>query len=408
MSEVRNRKSEAGLAIHSLLTSLLMTYRKLRSDKIFDGYQFRTAYVLITKENGVVEALIPEQEAGADVEIFEGILSPGFVNCHCHLELSHMKGIIPEKKGLVDFVFKVVTERHHSEKEIFQAIEKAEEEMQSNGIVAVGDICNNSLTIPQKKKRNLQYYNFIEASGWLPAVSPIRFERAKNLLEEFLIVNNQCSIVPHAPYSVSENLWNEIQPYFENRVVSIHNQETAFEDEFFLEGRGDFIRMYEMMKINNSHHRPTKKSSLQSYFDKLTKAKNILLVHNTFTKQEDIDHVQLQTADYKLPTFFCLCVNANQYIEDALPSIELFRKNNCTIVLGTDSLASNWSLNILDEIKTIRENFPSIPLEEILRWTTNNGAKALQMDSILGSFEKGKKPGVVLIDEKTLSAKRIL
>src|SRR3569832_605010 len=100
-----------------------MGYRKLKADKIFDGYQFRKDHVLMIKEDGVVEALIPDSEGGEDVVFFQGILSPGFINCHCHLELSHMKGLIPEKTGLVDFVFKVVTERHHSEKEILQAIE---------------------------------------------------------------------------------------------------------------------------------------------------------------------------------------------------------------------------------------------------------------------------------------------
>jgi cytosine/adenosine deaminase-related metal-dependent hydrolase len=376
-----------------------MGQRKLRANKIFDGYKFIDG-VLVTTKEGIISDIVSSENAGDDIEVLDGILSPGFINCHCHLELSHMKGLIPEKKGLVDFVFKVVTERHHSEEEILQAIEIAEEEMLSNGIVAVGDICNNSLTIPQKTKQNLRYYNFIEASGWLPSVSKLKIDRSKNLLEEFSKLNDSCSIVPHAPYSVSENLWKEIQPYFENKVVTIHNQETTFEDEFFLEGKGDFIRMYKMMKMDNSHHQPTKKSSLQSYFDKLAKAKKAILVHNTFTTQSDVDYIKLQT-------FFCLCVNANKYIEDALPPIELFRKNNCTVVLGTDSLASNWSLNIMDEIKTIRKNFSAIPLEELLQWTTSNAAKALEMDQ-LGSFEKGKKPGVVLISEQDLSAKRIL
>lgn len=385
-----------------------MDYRKLKADKIFDGYQFIEDHVLVITKEGVIEDIVPIENAGNGVEIFEGILSPGFINCHCHLELSHMKGVIPEKTGLVDFVFKVVTERHHSEEEILQAIKNAEDEMLNNGIVAVGDICNNTLTLSQKREQNLRYYNFIEASGWLPAISQLRMERAKNLLEEFSMLNFQCSIVPHAPYSVSENLWKDIQPYFENKVVSIHNQETAFEDKFFLEGKGDFIRMYEMMKIDNSHHQPTKKSSLQSYLSKLAKAKSAILVHNTFTKQEDVDFInQLQTPNYELQTFFCLCVNANKYIEDALPPIELFRKNDCLIVLGTDSLASNWSLNIMDEIKTIREHFPAISLAEILQWSTINGAKALKMDNLLGSFERGKKPGVVLINEELLVLKRM-
>lgn len=384
-----------------------MSYRKLKADKIFDGFRFINNHVLIITQDGIIEDIVPQESAGDDFEVFEGILSPGFVNCHCHLELSHMKGLILAKTGLVNFVFKVVTERHHSDEEILSAIDKAENEMLQNGIVAVGDICNNSLTISQKKKERLNYYNFIEASGWLPAVSQTRFERAKKLLDEFSVLDSKCSIVPHAPYSVAENLWKEIQPYFENKVVSIHNQETAFEDEFFLKGSGDFLRMYEIMKIDNSHHEATNKSSLQSYFGKLIGAGNAILVHNSFTKQDDIDYVKLQASNFKLQTFFCLCINANKYIEDALPPIELLRKNDCAIVLGTDSLASNWSLNILDEIKTIRKNFPSISLEEILGWATINGAKALQMEAKLGSFEKGKKPGVVLIDEN-LSSKRLV
>ena len=405
-----------------------MPYRKIAATKIFDGTRLREEHVLLIDENGVVEALLPKEEAGEGVETLDGLLSPGFVNCHCHLELSHMKGKIPEKTGLVDFVFKVVTERSASEDEVLQAIADAEAEMKQNGIVAVGDICNNTSTLLQKGQGNLYYYNFIEASGWLPTISDTRFERAKAIYDAYVngewettpnpkLQTPNCSIVPHAPYSVSQNLWQAIQPFFEGKVVSIHNQETRFEDEFFLHGTGDFQRMYELMKIDNSHHRPTKRSSLQSYFDKLRGAEKIILVHNTFTSEEDVAYVrcetsnvkeespQPQTPNLKTQTFFCLCVNANQYIEDALPPIEMLRKNACNIVLGTDSLASNWSLSILDELKTIRKHFPQVPLEELLQWATSNGAKALGMDSFLGSFEKRKKPGVVLLDEETLAVK---
>lgn len=387
----------------------LMKYKKFKAAAIFDGYKLLKNSVLIVDEGGIVEDLVAIDNAGDDIESFEGIITPGLINCHCHLELSHMKGLIPEKTGLVDFVFKIVTERHHSNQEILEAIEKAENEMLENGIVAVGDICNNGLTLHQKQKARLQYYNFIEASGWLPSISQTRFERAKEIYDQYKtqLTNSVSTIVPHAPYSVSENLWYQIQPFFENKVVSIHNQETAFEDEFFLEGTGDFKRMYQLMNIDNSHHRPTKKTSLQSYFSKLKNAARKILVHNTFTSQQDIAYVMQEMSDSS-GTFFCLCVNANQYIENTLPPVDLLRKNNCPIVLGTDSLASNHSLNILDEIKTVKKNFPHIALEELLQWATINGAKALQMDGDLGSFEKGKKPGIILVNEEKLTAKRIL
>jgi len=157
-----------------------MSYRKFRADHIFTGTEILDgSNVLITDENGIIEKIVPAEEAGDNIQQFHGLLSPGLINCHCHLELSHMKGLIPEKTGLVDFVFKVVTERYFSEDEILDAIATAEDEMLSNGIVAVGDICNNTLTIPQKLKQRLAYYNFIEVSGWLPQIALTRFERSK-------------------------------------------------------------------------------------------------------------------------------------------------------------------------------------------------------------------------------------
>ena len=160
-----------------------MSYLKFNADYLFTGTEMLDVdYVLITNEFGVVEDIVTKKEAGDDVQYFKGILSPGFVNCHCHLELSHMKGLIPEKTGLVDFVFKVVTERHFGEDEIPDAIANAEDEMFSNGIVAVGDICNNTLTLSQKLKGRLAYYNFIEVFGWFPQIAEQRFQQKQKLL----------------------------------------------------------------------------------------------------------------------------------------------------------------------------------------------------------------------------------
>src|SRR6476619_6502687 len=133
-----------------------MTYRKLQADNIFTGTEMLGANnVLITGEKGIIENIVSVEDAGDDIQKFTGLLSPGFINCHCHLELSHMKGLIPGKTGLVDFVFSVVTQRHFPDGEILAAIEEAETEMINNGIVAVGDICNNLLTLSQKQKNKL-------------------------------------------------------------------------------------------------------------------------------------------------------------------------------------------------------------------------------------------------------------
>ncbi|MDQ6814261.1 MAG: amidohydrolase family protein, partial [Bacteroidota bacterium] len=276
------------------------------------------------------------------------------------------------------------------------AIANAELEMKLNGIVAAGDISNTLLTLHQKKQQNLQYYNFVETSGWLPEVSSQRFERS---LQNFNVLSqvSPASIVPHAPYSVSEPLWQLIKPFFRNRVVSIHNQETVFEDELFLQNTGDFVRMYDIMKLNTAFYKPSGKSSLQTYFGNLSGAAHVMLVHNTFTSDADVQFVKKQRSNDSVS--FCICANANLYIEQAVPPVNMLRNYNCNIVIGTDSLASNWSLSILDELKTINRSYPEIELEELLKWATINGAKALQMEDRFGSFEKGKKPGVVLLKE---------
>jgi aminodeoxyfutalosine deaminase len=370
----------------------------LKADYLFTGEKLlNNENVLVTNINGEIINIIALKDAGEEIETYKGILSPGFINAHCHLELSHLKNKIKERTGLVDFVFKVVSERYFAEEEILKAIEKAEEEMLQNGIVAVGDICNYSTTVSQKIKRNICYYNFIEISGWLPEIANIRFEKRKIAFGEFDKNNLIAGIVPHAPYSVSEILWKKITPLFTGKTVTIHNQETADEDLFFKEGKGEFVRMFEKMKMDNSFFKPTKKGSVESYFQNLSTAKSVILVHNTFTKQADLDFInELKNKEQLIS--FCLCPNANLYIENALPPVDLFLKNNCNIVLGTDSLASNHQLNILEEIKTIVKKFPEIKIETLLQWATLNGAKALQMENEIGSFEKGKKPGVILIE----------
>lgn len=385
-----------------------MAYRKLKATAgIFNGTRIVKDEVLVVDGQGCVQAMLPDHEV-EDVQTLSGLLMPGMVNAHCHLELSHMKGRIPEGTGLVDFVFKVVTERHHDSSEINGAIYAAEEEMRGNGIVAAGDICNNASTLLQKKKGRLAYYNFIEVSGWAPAIARQRFDHAKALEKEFAELQAPRSLSPHAPYSVSDALWELMQPHFKGRTVTIHNQEAPFEDELFLEATGDFIRMYHQMKIDNTHFRPTKKTSLQSCYSKLQGAKNVLFVHNSFTKEEDLQFVMKTASPHAPAAFFCLCPNANRYIENVLPPLMLMRENRCTLVLGTDSLASNHALDILGEIRTLRTNFPSVPLEEMLQWATLNGARALRMEEKLGSFEKGKSPGLVLIDENKLRVTELL
>ncbi len=370
-------------------------YQKFQATQIFTGTELlEDQLVLITTKDGAIEAIVGIEDAGDDIQSFDGIITPGFVNAHCHLELSHMKNMIPAHTGLQEFVKQIVSLRQIEKDVIAAAIEKAEAEMLGNGIVAVGDISNTLDTLAQKAKHNLAYYTFVELYDLDPTRAQDKLNAGIEIQKTFEQNCIRASLVPHAPYSVTNHLWKLLSEHFGAHTISMHNQETPDENDFFKTKTGLFLGMYERTKVSLDFFEPTGLSSLQSVLPIFKNANTSILVHNSFTSANDISAVKKQMPN----TFWCLCPNANQYIEQTMPPIELLRTGGVNIIVGTDSYASNWSLNILHELKTIQKHNAQIPLAEMLGWATINGARALQMDKHLGSFEMGKKPGVVVIE----------
>ena len=268
-----------------------MSYQKFRADFLFTGNELLdNNHVLIIDKKGLVKDIVHTNEAGEDVKVFNGILSPGLINCHCHLELSHLKNVVEQGIGLVDFLIKVIGNRNSVKEEIESALVDADSEMFANGIVAVGDICNTTNSINQKQKSKIAYRNFIEVLGFTDANAQARLDFYLNIYNEFLNNGlNETSIVPHAPYTISNAMFKLINDFSADKIISIHNQETLAEDELYRTKAGEFLKLYQHLNINIDFFKPYNNSSLQSYLSLLNKAKNVLLVHNTFTNQSDID-----------------------------------------------------------------------------------------------------------------------
>lgn len=389
-----------------------MSYRKFSAGYLFTGHHLLDQnHVLVADEKGFIQAVLPAAEAGEDVQKLDGILSPGFVNAHCHLELSHMKGLIPTGTGMIDFLLTVMGRRFFPEEEVLRAVADAENTMLENGIVAVGDICNTADTITQKRLGRLFYHNFVEAIGFVDATAGDRLNMAKGVWEKFRSVEqpgvHHTSIVPHAPYSVSATLFGLIAGMEGNDLLSLHNQESEAEDAFFRKGTGDFHRLYEALKLDISFYKAPGKSSLQACLPYFNRRQSLTLVHNGTIKDEDMQFIQ-QHADHLPDLYFCLCPNANLYIGNRLADVDLLRRYSATMVIGTDSLASNHQLSILAELKILQTYYPMVPLPELLQWATLNGAKALGIQDAFGSFEQGKKPGILLLEPDLSGVRRLL
>ena len=355
--------------------------------------------VVVIDETGKILSVDPRaQHDPASLDIRSGALIPGFVNAHCHLELSHMLGKVDTGTGLIPFITGVVTQREARAEVIAAAIEHAEQSMIDNGIVAVGDISNAPDTFATKAKGRLRYYTFVEVFDFLQDHGAEKaFQDWKAVYEQLVPApNSRKTMVPHAPYTVSPRLFEKIRAFNGESLhtVSIHNQETPPEEALFKDKTGGFIDFYGRFGISLSDFEPTGKPSIYYALKHLDPHQRTLFVHNTLTSAEDLAAAHAWSGN----TFWATCPNANLYIENRLPYYQAFMDAGARVCIGTDSLTSNWQLSVLDELKTIARFQSYVPFETLLRWATLNGAEALGFDDSLGSLEVGKTPGVLLLN----------
>jgi cytosine/adenosine deaminase-related metal-dependent hydrolase len=378
---------------------LILVMRYISADQIFSGsgYLPNDTVLALSNDGTFHETLNKDQVDELLIEHHKGIVCPGFINTHCHLELSHLKNKIDRLTGIVDFGLAVIRHRNAiSSEEQKERMNLADKIMWDEGIVAVGDISNTELSASVKSSSSLYYHTFVELIALNPERAKSVFEQGIQILQKFTASGLVASFAPHAPYSASVQLIQEIlnDCRANSLPTSIHNQESEAENEFFRDKHGDYLRLYNTLGIALDHFNPTGKSSLQTLASILNPDVKTLLVHNTFTKQNDLEF--LKNLQPKL--YWCLCPNANLYIENALPDVPMLLRNACAITLGTDSLASNNNLSIISEINTILNQQAQVPLEVLLEAATSTGAKFLGIDDRFGSLIPDRPCGINLIE----------
>jgi cytosine/adenosine deaminase-related metal-dependent hydrolase len=256
---------------------------------------------------------------------------------------------------------------------------------------------NKSDTAAQKNRSKIRYYTFVEMFDFLQdSWTEKSFNDYRAVYEsQSTAQGNRKSVVPHAPYTVTEGLFRRIRELNDDEAtVSIHNQETPHEDAFFLNKTGDFLEFYKTFGFPIEHFQPTGSTSIHYALAHLNPRNRNLFVHNTMTTPADIQAAQA----WSDRVYWATCANANLYIENRLPLYRHFLDNNARMTIGTDSLTSNWQLSVLEEMKTIARYQSYVPFETLLRWATLNGAEALGFEADFGSIEVGKTPGLNLLN----------
>ncbi|MEZ4776970.1 MAG: amidohydrolase family protein [Bacteroidia bacterium] len=361
----------------------------ITADYIYSPEALLRNYCLETTPEGEVISLRPISVEDHPM-VCKGILLPGFVNAHCHLELSALKGHIPRQTGMTAFIGQVISKRNDfTEETQIQAVEDALRFLWQSGTIAVGDICNTGISILPKKASPLFTYSFIELLGLGDTRAPEILNNGLALSEKFAGLAH--SLSPHAPYSMSRALIRAI--YGQNpQLMSIHLLESKEERQLFAENGGPFREFYQKMGIPFAGFEA--KDPIAHVLSEVKKSQPMLLVHNTQMTEQEL----IAIAQNYPQAWFCLCPGSNLYIHNSFPDLDMFRDNTDRICLGTDSYASNASIDVFEEVKLIQEKCPEISLHEVLRWATTHGAAALGKSGVLGAFIPGTCPGVNLIE----------
>lgn len=350
------------------------------------------------EEDGTITAV---GQCGADEEVMPGAMVPGFVNAHCHVELSHLHKKFRKGTGMAGFIDQINELRDWAGREVKQQLVKEwMDKMWNDGVSAMADISNDDSSFDVKKSHDMYTRTFLEVFGSEPEMC----EGVMKDVAALKAVADEAGIdaapTPHSCYTMSPQLLSaSAAAGLESGFLSYHSQESQEEEDLLISGSG---AMYENRKRSGMSTPPvTGESSLKYFLDRLAAVKpapydeHILLVHNVCLQQSDIDAVR-QTMNN---AYFAICPLSNIFIHDALPPIELMRKNGLAIALGTDSLSSNDDLDMMKELVCLRENFPQVPMNELFTWASLNGARFLGKDDVLGSIAAGKRPGIVHVSE---------
>ena len=378
------------MAINRIAASFVYTLDA--SEPIRNGY-------VEYDENGTILGVGPCEDVVSEENFFEGAIAPGFVNAHCHVELSHLHGKFRKGTGMAGFIDQINELRDWAGRDKKVVLVKEwMDKMWADGVSAMADISNDDSSFEVKAEHPMYTRTFLEVFGSEPEMCDgvMADVTALNVLADEAGID--AAPTPHSCYTMSPQLLSaSAAAGLEKGYLSYHSQESQEEEDLLRSGSG---AMYENRKRSGMSTPPvTGESSLKYFLDRLAAVKqgpydeHILLVHNVCLAQDDVDAAKKVMNN----VYWAICPLSNIFIHNALPPIALMRENGLSIMLGTDSLSSNDDLDMVKEMVCLHENFPEVPMNEILVWASANGARFLKKDDVLGTIVPGKKPGLVYI-----------
>ena len=325
---------------------------------------------------------------------------PALVNAHTHLELSYLHGRVPPSTSFNDWVMVLMAlRRDHPDPAapaIIEAARHAIAHARASGTGLFGDVSNTLVTVPLLRDAGMAAHVFYELIGFSHP-DPVGRVREARAAADAVAINAggvRVSLAPHAPYSVSAELFIAIRSDVDahpDSVTTVHLGESAAEVELLRQGSGPARVMLERLGVwSNEWQIPgVSPSEYVAALDFL--GADSLVVHGVQFTREDLARVK--TAGSPLVS----CPRSNAYVGVGAPPLESFYASGVPVAFGTDSLASVADLNMFAELAEARRIAPTVSARELLRSATLTGAQALRYDDDYGSIAAGKRAALIAV-----------
>jgi len=324
----------------------------------------------------------------------EAVIMPGFVNAHTHLELTNIHGQVKRTENLTDWLMQLMKRRNWNEQIVEQATSAGIAMSLASGVSTIADITNSGWSVGTLKRSSIRKLVFYEAIGFDQKRLP---QAIANLSANLDAVKPDAlltfGISPHAPYSVSADLYRKCRDIALSRALLMctHLAESQSEHEFLMLGTGVFCDLLEKLGIAVDDWHPPRQTPVEYMRSLGILDYSPLLAHCNYLKESDIQLLQASNANV------VFCPRSHNYFYHRHHPYENLMKAGVNVALGTDSLASNDSLSLLDELKFLHKSQNSTPPETLLSMATLNGAKSLRLYGQIGELRREWQADIIAV-----------
>ena len=327
---------------------------------------------------------IKTRNAGTSVDLGEQVLLPGLINAHCHLDYTCLRGKIPLQKSFTDWIRAINAEKSKlSPKDYIASIKQGYAEAKRFGTTAIANLTAFPALVSQVQSPIRTW--------WFAELIDVRApERANELVDaaiESLGRSASWGLAPHALSTASKDLFcrcAEIAQQ-EHILLTTHLAESREEMEMFRDASG---LLYQFMK---SIGRPMvdcgSKTPLELFLGAFGSGdlSHWIVAHLNELTETDFDLLERLNSKFHIVH----CPRSHNYFGHSPFAFDRLRSFEFNVCLGTDSLASNDSLSLFDEMRAFQKYFPRVSAEEILQMVTVNPARALRYENALGQIRPG-------------------